>query len=64
VSARPNDSTSTQSTEIKEDDDDEDIKRAKDLLKYHYDVKEKHKHGKLSLGLERARRDVERVVGR
>jgi hypothetical protein len=34
------------------------------LLKYHYDVKEKHKHGELSLGLERARRDVERVVGR
>lgn len=63
MSVRPNNSTSTQSTEIKEEDD-EDIKRAKDLLKYHYDVKEKHKHGELSLELERARRDVERVVGR
>jgi hypothetical protein len=37
--------------------------RAKELLKLHHDVKEKHKRGELSRGLEQARRDVERVVG-
>jgi hypothetical protein len=37
--------------------------RAKELLKLHYDVKERHKRGELSRGLEEARREVERVVG-
>jgi hypothetical protein len=36
--------------------------RAKELLKLHYDVKERHKRGELSRGLEEARREVERVV--
>jgi hypothetical protein len=64
VSARPHDQSSPTGATTNQEDDDEDIKRAKDLLKYHYDVKEKHKRGELSLGLERARREVERAVGR
>jgi hypothetical protein len=45
-----------------QDEDDADLKRAKDLLKLHYDVKEKHKRGELSRGLEEARKDVARAI--
>jgi hypothetical protein len=45
-----------------QDEDDADLERAKDLLKLHYDVKEKHKRGELSRGLEEARRDVARAI--
>lgn len=45
------------------DEEDVDLKRAKDLLKYHYEVKEAHKRGELSRGLEDARRAVGRAVG-
>lgn len=65
VSARPASSNSNphaQATEAN-DDNDNDLKRAKDLLKLHYDVKEAHKRGQLSRGLEEARRDVGRAVG-
>ncbi|KAF1912428.1 hypothetical protein BDU57DRAFT_542263 [Ampelomyces quisqualis] len=62
VSARANDPSPPTAT-TQDDDDDVDLKRAKDLLKYHYDVREKHKRGQLSVGLEQARRDVEKVVG-
>ena len=41
---------------------DPDLKRAKDLLRYHYEVKEAHKRGELSRGLDDARRAVERSV--
>jgi hypothetical protein len=58
VSARPQ---RAESPPAAIDDQDPDLTRAKDLLKLHYDVKEKHKRGELSRGLEQARRDVERV---
>jgi hypothetical protein len=45
-----------------QNDDDVDLERAKDLLKLHHDVKEKHKRGELSRGLEEARRDVARAI--
>ncbi|KAH7399526.1 hypothetical protein BKA66DRAFT_565597 [Pyrenochaeta sp. MPI-SDFR-AT-0127] len=44
------------------DEEDPDLKRAKDLLKLHYGVKEAHKRGELGRGLEDARRAVERAV--
>ncbi|KAF2030036.1 hypothetical protein EK21DRAFT_112329 [Setomelanomma holmii] len=44
-------------------DDDVDLKRAKDLLKYHYEVKEAHRMGRLNAGLDEARRNVARAVG-
>lgn len=59
VSARPND-TETNKTS---DNDDADLTRAKELVKLHYDVKEKHKYGELSRGLEDARREVQKAVG-
>jgi hypothetical protein len=60
VSARPD--TSIQSEKGIEEDD-ADIARAKELLKLHYNVKEKHKRGELSRGLEEARREVGRAIG-
>jgi hypothetical protein len=60
VSARPN--TSDKSATITEEDD-KDLARAKELLKLHYDVKEKHKRGDLARGLEEARRSVARITG-
>jgi hypothetical protein len=59
VSARPQGSTTNTDT----NEQDADLKRAKELLKLHYDVKEKHKRGELSRGLEEARREVARVAG-
>lgn len=46
-----------------QDDPDPDLKRAKDLLKYHVEVKEAQRRGELSRGLEEARAMVERAVG-
>lgn len=74
MSARPNpasnpnqkpgaDSSSQNSGANPEHEDDVDLKRAKDLLKYHYEVKEAHRLGKLNRGLEEARRSVERALG-
>jgi hypothetical protein len=60
VSARPN--TSDKPLPVTEEDD-ADLARAKELLKLHYDVKEKHKRGDLARGLEEARREVGRVTG-
>ncbi|USP77124.1 hypothetical protein yc1106_04398 [Curvularia clavata] len=45
------------------DDSDLDLKRAKDLLKLHIEVKEAEKRGELSRVLEEARGLVERAVG-
>jgi hypothetical protein len=45
------------------EEDDVELSRAKELLKLHYDVKERHKRGDLARGLEEARREVGRVVG-
>ncbi|KAH7076500.1 hypothetical protein BKA63DRAFT_283867 [Paraphoma chrysanthemicola] len=46
-----------------DEEDDVDLKRAKDLLKYHYGVKEAHRMGKLNRGLDEARSSVARAVG-
>ncbi|KAF1942565.1 hypothetical protein EJ02DRAFT_454079 [Clathrospora elynae] len=56
ASAKPNTTTT-------DDEQDPELKRAKDLLKLHYEVKEAHKRGELGRGLEDARRAVERAVG-
>jgi hypothetical protein len=61
VSARPN--TTNDPTAAADDDQDADLKRAKDLLKLHYEVKEAHKRGELGRGLEEARRAVGKAVG-
>lgn len=65
VSARPGagpdkDDTNSLSA-VKTNDDDADLKRAKDLLELHAAVKVAHQDG-TDPELERARRDVERVV--
>ncbi|RYO33588.1 hypothetical protein AA0113_g4821 [Alternaria arborescens] len=53
--AKPNTAT--------DDEQDPDLKRAKDLLKLHYEVKEAHKRGELGRGLEEARSLVKKAVG-
>ena len=75
VSARPDSSPSTTAqgataaaepntaSMIQQDESDPDLKRAKDLLKLHFEVKEAQKRGELSRGLEEARAMVERAVG-
>jgi hypothetical protein len=59
VSARPH--TSAQPSNLATQEEDTDLTRAKDLVKLHYDVKERHKRGDLSRGLEEARMRVARV---
>ncbi|KAF1840512.1 uncharacterized protein K460DRAFT_411095 [Cucurbitaria berberidis CBS 394.84] len=63
VSARPSTSHQDANTTIPSEEEDVDLKRAKDLLKLHYEVKEAHKRGQLSNGLDEARRAVEKAVG-
>jgi hypothetical protein len=69
VSARPNPSSATTNpsaaTDQKgtEEEQDTDLKRAKDLVELHYAVKEAHKRGELGKGLLEARRAVEGAVG-
>lgn len=46
----------------KEEEQDKDLNRAKELLKLHYGVREAHKRGELGRGLEEARGMVERAV--
>ncbi|KAG9188265.1 hypothetical protein G6011_02188 [Alternaria panax] len=46
-----------------DDEQDPELKRAKDLLKLHYEVKEAHKKGELGRGLEEARSLVRKAVG-
>ncbi|KAF1962750.1 hypothetical protein CC80DRAFT_399239 [Byssothecium circinans] len=65
VSARPRrDPTTNTSHEIRGAEDDVDLKRAKDLVELHYEVKERHKRRELASGLEEARRAVEGLGGR
>ncbi|KAF2118453.1 hypothetical protein BDV96DRAFT_643698 [Lophiotrema nucula] len=63
VSARPSSkSTDAQDTK-KPEEEDADLKRAKDLVQLHYEVKEKQRRGELGSGLGEARRAVDRAVG-
>ncbi|KAF2253449.1 hypothetical protein BU26DRAFT_418669 [Trematosphaeria pertusa] len=67
VSARPDPTTSASSKaerdESREEQEDGDLKRAKDLVELHYAVKEAHKRGELGRGLMDARASVDRAVG-
>ncbi|KAF2750687.1 hypothetical protein M011DRAFT_416871, partial [Sporormia fimetaria CBS 119925] len=45
------------------EDADADIQRAKELVKLHYEVREKQKRGELGRGLEEARRKVVGIGG-
>ena len=70
VSARPLKSNSGQAKpESKdrngagEDEEDGDLKRAKELVELHYTVREASKKAELVRGLERAREAVWRAVG-
>jgi len=48
---------------VSQEEADADLKRAKDLVKLHYQVKEAHKRGQLGRGLDEARGMVARAVG-
>lgn len=61
VSERADASSAKIENENKEDDTD--IKRAKDLVELNYAVKEAHRRGELTAGLEEARASVARAVG-
>ncbi|KAH6878883.1 hypothetical protein BKA58DRAFT_104991 [Alternaria rosae] len=58
-----NTTTDPGSTTTMDDEQDPELKRAKDLLKFHYEVKEAHKRGELGRGLEEARSLVRKAVG-
>lgn len=63
VSARPSPPQDSNATEVTKEEQDADLKRAKDLLKLHYEVKVAHQRGELSQGLEEARAAVARAAG-
>ena len=66
VSVRPNSVSSTsnpQETSPQVEEQDPDIKRAKDLVELHYAVKEEHTRSELVVEMTEARRSVERVIG-
>ena len=46
---------------LEDEKDDPDLQRAMDLVDLHYGVKEKHMQG-LDMGLQKARRDVQRAM--
>lgn len=62
VSARPSQDHTLNAKQLDDEERDADLKRAKDLVKLHYEVKEVHKRGQLSKGLEDARSAVARAV--
>ncbi|KAF1959057.1 hypothetical protein CC80DRAFT_591141 [Byssothecium circinans] len=62
VSARPNSPLNPHEAPEKADDQDPDLRRAKDLMELHYAVKEAHKKGELGGGLVEARQAVEKAV--
>ncbi|KAF2001161.1 hypothetical protein P154DRAFT_433462 [Amniculicola lignicola CBS 123094] len=59
VSIRPNSSAAQAQTD---EEQDADIKRAKDVVELHYKVREAHKRGELGRGLEEARSLVQRAI--
>lgn len=62
MSARPG-TALPETTEKKEklEEEDPELKRAKDLVALHYEVREKQKRGELGRGLQEARAMVERA---
>ena len=60
VSARP---PSSKNDSDEKDEEDKDLKRAKDLVELHYEVKEKSRRGESARGLGEARAAVWRAVG-
>ncbi|KAF2270605.1 hypothetical protein CC78DRAFT_573898 [Lojkania enalia] len=63
VSVRPSSIPKSTSTPTENDDQDPDLKKAKDLVELHYEVKERQRKGELSGALEEARKAVGRAVG-
>lgn len=63
VSARPPQVDTSNVEQSKDEEQDADLDRAKDLVKLHYEVKEAHKRGEIGKGLEEARSAVARAVG-
>lgn len=53
----------TPANETDADANDPDLKRAKEIVSLHYEVRERCKSGELSRDLAEARRDVDRAVG-
>lgn len=69
VSAHRTSTSSTSATTTatspagKNEEDDVDLTRARELVELHYNVRERCRTGELKRGLEEARREVERVLG-
>jgi hypothetical protein len=66
VSARPTTTASTpapDAAKAKDENEDADIQRAKELVELHYAVTAAHRRGELGAGLAEARASVERAVG-
>lgn len=51
-------------TPFAQKEEDKDLKRARDVIELHYEVRERHRRGELGVGLEGARRAVEGAVGK
>ncbi|KAF2634905.1 hypothetical protein P280DRAFT_437900 [Massarina eburnea CBS 473.64] len=62
VSARLDSSSKPSDAAVPVDEQDADLKRAKDLVELHYAVKEANRRGELGRGLAEARRAVESAV--
>jgi hypothetical protein len=64
ASAKPTASTDDPGArDARDEDEDEDLRRAKELVELHYAVKEGHRRGELGRGLREARESVQRAVG-
>lgn len=63
ISAPSTGASSTEPDDAATDNSDEDLRRAKELVELHYDVRERCKRGELSSGLAEARSAVERALG-
>ncbi|KAJ5288734.1 hypothetical protein N7478_001764 [Penicillium angulare] len=62
--AGPNDSTANNGVEQSGSDmkRQEDLRRAKELVKFHYEVKSRHANGEVDDGLKNARQNVDQVL--
>jgi hypothetical protein len=61
---KPASSTDDHGTsELRDEEEDVDLRRAKELVELHYAVKEGHHRGELGRGLREAREGVQRAVG-
>jgi hypothetical protein len=64
ASTKPTSATDDQTAkELGDEEEDIDLRRAKELVELHYAVKEGHRRGDLGRGLREAREGVARAVG-